>query len=103
MAIRMEQHLFKDIVRQSYEAHKAMEQYKRQSEREKNGYTLFSSRFRNLLGYVDNQITDMDMFIFTKWDELDESEQNKWMDESYKNNFMFQDVYVFLKMFSHDR
>jgi hypothetical protein len=104
MAIRMEQFLFKDIVRQSYEAEEAcLKQYRIQSDKEKTAYKLFSSRTRKLINMMNDDMDEYQLIIFTKWCELDEQQQNKWLDESIRITKKFQDVDAFLRMFSHDR
>jgi hypothetical protein len=103
----IDQFLFTNIVRQSYEVHKAEQEcfskYIEQSENERNFYKFFSSKTRLTID-EDNKDTKILDYWYNVIDNKEE--YNRW-ERLYKDKIrldrMFIDVESFLMMFSHHR
>lgn len=110
MSRRIDQFLFMNIVRQSYEAHKAerewFSKYIEQSEKDRKFYKFFSSKTR--LTLEDKEDKEKEGDILEYWYNVidNEEEYNRW-ESLYKDKIrldrMFIDVDSFLMMFSHHR
>jgi hypothetical protein len=91
---RIDQYLFLDIVRQSYEAEKAwniyITKYIKQSEKERNAYKKFSQN-----------IKEKDK-VFDMWNNMSDEQQNKYINETEKLFYLFSDVSTFLSIFQHN-
>jgi hypothetical protein len=101
---RIDQHLFKNIVKMSYEADKAwrdwLREYSNKSEKEKNAYISFASKIRR--NTIFNNGDDDSLKIFNLWCDLTEKEKEKWVEENVIINQFFIDVETFLRMYQHN-
>ena len=101
---RIDQYLFKNIIRMSYEADKAhkewIREYSNRSEKEKRGYSSFSSKTRRLIMFSDND--NKELKIFDLWCDMKDEEKEKWIDEAHTIDQLFSDVETFLRMFQHN-
>ena len=101
---RIDQYLFSNIVRMSYEADKAwknwLKEYKNRSEKERSSYISFSSKTRKLL--IFNECDNKELKIFDLWNDMSNEEKEKWINESHTINELFSDVETFLRMFQHN-
>jgi hypothetical protein len=101
---RIDQYLFSNIVRMSYEADKAwknwLKDYKNKSEKERHSYISFSSKTRKLL--VFNEMDNKELKIFDLWCDMSNEEKEKWINESHTIDELFSDVESFLRMFQHN-
>lgn len=111
MAKRIDQFLFKNIVKQCYETEKAwnkwLHEYSNKSKIEREVYNLFSYKTRRSLDILDISNIDYNikedvenMFIFNIWIDLSEEEQKKWEDEYFRRQLKFREVSDFIRMFS---
>lgn len=104
MTKRIDQFLFKNIVRQAYEAQKAwndwLSEYSNQSQSQKEVYQFFSGRTRRKL---ESDLENLELHIFNIWDNLTEEEQKKWEEQYLRQQLKFRDVAQFLEMFNHYR
>jgi|Laugresu1bdmlbsd_1035121.scaffolds.fasta_scaffold11266_3 hypothetical protein len=108
MSKRIDQFLFKNIVRQCYEIDKAWKEwlyeYSNKSKIERESYILFSSKTRISLS-LDISDSDLkedieNMFIFNIWSDMSDDEQKKWEDEHFRRQLKFREVSDFIRMFS---
>lgn len=101
---RIDQYLFKNIVRMSYEADKAyknwLKEYTTLSEKEKRAYTSFSSKTRKIVFF--NESENKELKIFDLWCDMSEEERDKWINETRIIDELFIDVQTFLSMFQHN-
>ncbi len=97
---RIDQYLFIDIVRQTYEADKAWKkwiiEYCRESDREKFAYERFSKRVKT----ENNDIGSME--VLELWCNMSLEEQKNFINESSRLDILFRDVDTFLRMFEHN-
>jgi hypothetical protein len=101
---RIDQYLFTNIIRMSYEADKAwkdwIKNYSNRSEKEKMGYISFSSKTRRLVLF--NESDNKELKIFDLWSDMKDEEREKWIDEAHTIDQLFSDVETFLRMFQHN-
>jgi len=105
MSKRIDQFLFKNIVRQAYEAEKAwrewLNEYSNESQNQKEAYNFFSTRTRRTL--KESNIENLELHIFNIWDNLTENEQKNWEQQHFRQQLKFRDVSQFLEMINHYR
>jgi len=98
---RIDQYLFSNIVKMSYEADKAskmwLKEYSMRSEKERRGYTYFSSKTRVLIN------DDDELNIFNLWYKLSDKNREDWINKANLIEDLFRDVETFLRMFQHNR
>ena len=106
---RIDQYLFSNIVKMSYQADKAhkmwLKEYAIRSEKERRGYTYFFSKTKRLqrLNYGNDDVEDnIELKIFNLWCGMNEEEQEKWINKADIINNLFMDVETFLRMFQHN-
>ena len=109
---RIDQYLFTNIVRQSYESYKAEQEwiakYKEQSENDKKFYQFFYSKTRSTILNDEENDNERNTKILDYWHSVIENkeEYERW-ENLYKDKIrldrMFIDVESFLMMFSHHR
>jgi hypothetical protein len=101
---RIDQYLFTNIIKMSYEADKAQKEwireYSNRSEKEKSGYTYFSSKKRRLV--IFNDIDNKELKIFNLWCDMKDEEKEKWINDAHIIDKLFSDVETFLRMFQHN-
>jgi uncharacterized membrane-anchored protein len=101
---RIDQYLFSNIVRMSYEADKAhkewIREYSNRSEREKRAYTSFSSKTRRIT--IFNKDENKELKIFDLWCDIKEEERERLINETRIIDELFIDVETFLRMFQHN-
>lgn len=111
MAKRIDQFLFKNIIKQSYEAYKAEQDwfsiYKEQSENEKKLYKFFYSKTLETMDENNNE-DENNTKILDYWHSVIENKEDyeRWerlYKEKIRRDRMFADVESFLMMFSHHR
>lgn len=97
---RIDQYLFVDIVRQTYEADKVwkewIKEYCKQSDKERYAYETFSKRTKR----ENEGIGSME--VLELWCNMSIEEQKKFINESSRLNELFRDVSTFLSMFQHN-
>ena len=107
MTRRIDQFLFINIVRQSYEAEKAwniyIDQYKSQSEKERRAYERFSMNTkRDMTDMTDMDEKDIINKVLELWYDMSEEEQTKYINETKRLDHLFYNVETFLRMFQHN-
>lgn len=101
---RIDQFLFKNIVRQSYEAYYVwqvwLKKYREESKVERDAYETFSRKMKNLIGFgkTDNEIN---LKIVDLWIDLSECEKEKLIKESKNYREIFGDVQRMMEVYSH--
>lgn len=101
---RIEQYLFLNIVRQSYEAQKAwnsyIDQYKSQSEKERSAYERFSINTKRDMSetFANDSFDEKNNKVLELWCDMSDEEQNKYINQTV----IFKDVESFLRMFEHN-
>ena len=99
---RIEQHLFVNIIRQSYEAEKVwrdfIKEYSNRSIIERNAYNMFSKEKRKNLCISE---------IFNTWYNMPIEEKEKWFNKAYtvqeiEKNVNFGTVQDFLSIYEHN-
>jgi len=104
---RIDQFLFLNIVRQSYEAHYAwtdwLEKYRNESETERYAYETFSSRIKSLIGKgtTDEEKIFINMKVLDLWLEMSEQEKDRLIRESNVYKDRFKNVQYMMEMYSH--
>lgn len=100
---RIDQYLFVNIIRQSYEAEKAwrdfIDEYSNRSIIERNAYNMFSKEKRKNLSEISE--------IFNMWYNMPIEEKEKWFNKSYtikemEKNINFGTVQDFLSTYEHN-
>jgi hypothetical protein len=101
---RIDQHLFSNIVKMSYEADKAwkdwLKEYSIRSEKEKNGYIYFSSKIRKIAIFDEKE--NKELKIFDLWINISEKDKKKWINDAHIIDDMFTNVETFLSIFQHN-
>lgn len=96
---RIDQFLFKDIIRQSYEAHsswcKWIEKYKIESDAERYAYEMFSKNIKK------NKKDIIDIYIIDLWHQLSEQERNRMISDSKIYLYKFKNVQHMMDLYSH--
>lgn len=104
---RIDQFLFVDIVRQSYEAHYVwtdwLKNYRNQSETERYAYETFSSRIKSLIGKgtTDEEKIFINLIVLDLWLDLSEQEKERLIRESAIHIDKFKNVQYMMEMYSH--
>jgi len=110
MVTRIDQYLFVDIIKQSYEADKAwniyIEQYSRDSEKQRTAYERFSRNTKRHI-YMNEDKTKIDgdkinKMVFDLWCDMSEDKQKKFIDDTKRLEYLFENVQSFLIMFQHN-
>jgi hypothetical protein len=102
---RIEQKLFLDIVRQSYEADKAwkdyIEKYKITSNDERELYIDFSIYNREMIKIKNPSMThdEITLYILNKWDKMTDKEIKDWRHRN-RLKFLCQNVSTLLSIFN---
>ena len=93
---RIDQFLFVDIIRQSYEAQSAwvnwLEKYRVDSQAERDAYETFSKKMRNNI--EPTQIIDL-------WYKLSDKERDDLIREEKVDRDRFKNVQHMMEMYSH--
>lgn len=98
MTKRMDQFLFSDIIRQSYEAQSAwvnwLEKYRTDSQEERDAYETFSRKMRNIGDKTQIDLIDL-------WYKLSDKERNDLIREEKVYRDRFKNVQHMMEMYSH--
>jgi len=103
---RIDQYLFLNIVRQSYEAQKAwniyIDKYKNQSEKERSAYERFSRNTKRDIISENDSFDEKNKKVLELWCDMSDEEQIKYINETRRLDSLFSDVDTFLRMFQHN-